>query len=72
MAGPGSGPSSSGPSSSGPDSAGAQSARPEGPRAVLRSWDEAARIGLGGVTGRMIGPVTPPVSRVPLFLGLGL
>jgi hypothetical protein len=36
MAGPG-----SGPASSGPDSAGAQSARPEVPRAVLRSWDEA-------------------------------
>jgi len=30
----------------------------------------AARIGLGGVTGWIIRPVTPPVSRVSLVLRL--
>jgi hypothetical protein len=33
---------------------------------------DAARIGLGGVTGRIIRPVTPSVSGVLLVLSLGL
>jgi hypothetical protein len=33
---------------------------------------DAARIGLGGVTGRIIRPVTPSVSGVLLVLRLGL
>ncbi len=32
----------------------------------------ATRIGLGGVTGRIIRLVTPPVNGVPLVLRLGL